>query len=307
MTQNIQMEHRSGIPSGFENSQILISRVMKALENRNVSNDVIQANATNATDSSAVLFLLGQNSVKKGFEAEPALILNKRSRAVKQPGDLCSPGGGISSRRDAFLAKLLRSPGSPLKRWPYWHRWHIHRPREARRLSILLATALREGLEEMRLNPLGVTFLGPLFPQALVTFARVIYPLVCWVPRQKRFFPNWEVEKVIYISLRNLLDPSHYACCRLSLKPSDDKEKDEKLRDVLCFRHTTEDGTEEILWGATFRITMNFLEIVFGFTPPDIASLPVVYKVLDEVYFNGESRLKAKSTLMLHKKHSKES
>ncbi len=65
------------------------------------------------------------------------------------------------------------------------------------------------------MNPVGVSFLGPLPPQQLAMFQRIIYPMVCWVPRQKRFFPNWEVEKLVYIPLRKLLNPDNYALCRM--------------------------------------------------------------------------------------------
>ncbi|HSM74653.1 MAG TPA: hypothetical protein VK852_08460, partial [Desulfobacterales bacterium] len=79
------------------------------------------------------------------------------------------------------------------------------------KIALLLAAALREGFEEMRLNPLGVEFLAPMQAQRLVLFQRVIYPLVGWVPRQRRFIPNWEVDKIVRIPLAALLDPVNYA------------------------------------------------------------------------------------------------
>jgi len=39
-----------------------------------------------------------------------------------------------------------------------------------------------------------------------------------------------------------------------------------------------------VLWGATFRIVMSFLETVFGFSAPSMDSLPVISKTLDERY-----------------------
>ena len=68
---------------------------------------------------SAVLFLLGP-----GTDGKPVLILNKRSRHVRQPSDLCCPGGGVRPALDSFLARWLRLPAPPLSRWPkgFWWR-----------------------------------------------------------------------------------------------------------------------------------------------------------------------------------------
>ena len=71
-------------------------------------------------DASAVLFLLGLAPSENGVAPEPSLILNKRSDKVKQPGDLCCPGGGVMPGIDGFLAKTMTLPGLPMWRWPYW-------------------------------------------------------------------------------------------------------------------------------------------------------------------------------------------
>jgi hypothetical protein len=42
-----------------------------------------------------------------------------------------------------------------------------------------------------------------------------------------------------------------------------------------------------VLWGATFRIVMSFVKIVFGFSAPSMDSLPLIYKTLNERYLNG--------------------
>jgi hypothetical protein len=57
-------------------------------------------------------------------------------------------------------------------------------------------------------------------------------------------------------------------------------------REFPCFVHR-QNGDSEILWGATFRIAMVFLALVFGFSPPDFAAMPVVKGTLDETYFSG--------------------
>ncbi len=158
------------------------------------------------------------------------------------------------------------------------------RPEDSRQL-LLLATSLRESMEEMRLNPLGITFLGPLPPQRLAMFRRVIYPMVGWIGWQRRFFPNWEVEKIVSIPLRSLLKESHYACYRLQMVSNHMTE--DEVRDFPCFVHR-DDDEQEVLWGATYRIVTDFLEIVYGFFPPDVESLPVVHGTLGRNYLTGE-------------------
>lgn len=176
-------------------------------------------------------------------------------------------------------------PFSPLSRWPYWNWWRRQRPLEARRLSLLLTAGLREGLEEMRLNPLGVRFLGPLPSQRLQIFQHEIYPMAAWIERPQGFFPNWEVEKIVTVPIRSFLDPAHYAGCRISFSAGREKQG-ARAREVFpCF--CLPDAPEkEILWGATYRMVMNFLELVFDFKPPPLDSLPVVRKRIGEEYLN---------------------
>ncbi len=270
----------------LRNSQAFVKQILHALQKRNHNNMIFSKGVTDSSITSSVLFLLGPNCQGKGFSSTPCLILTKRSLKVKQPGDLCCPGGSISSGLDFYLAKLLYLWGSPLYRWPYWSVWRKKRRREARRLALLLATCLREGFEEMRLNPLGVKFLGPLPSQQLVMFRKVIYPMVCWTGRQKRFFPNWEVERVVYIPLQNLFNPSAYARYQINIESPRKNGKYPNMKEYPCFVHEYQ-GEYEVLWGATFRITMVFLETIFGFKPPDMDSLPVVCGSLGENYLTG--------------------
>lgn len=138
----------------------------------------------------------------------------------------------------------------------------------------------------MRLNPLGVRFLGPLPSQRLRMFQREIYPMAVWIERQQHFFPNWEVEKIVTMPIRNFLDPAHYACCRISFNAGREKQAANALEVFPCF--CLPDASErEILWGATYRMVMNFLELVFDFRPPPLDSLPVVTKHLGEEYIRS--------------------
>ena len=236
--------------------------------------------------SAGVLMLLGQKPAGAGSAGEPCLVLNKRSERVRQPGDLCFPGGSMAPRIDPYLARIFSLPLFSLGRWRYWKVWKKNHASRAETMSIIWATGLRESLEEMRLNPFGVKFLGPLPPQSLIMFKRTIYPMVGWINRQKRFFPNWEVEKVLYVSLRDLLTPDLYGRYRLTMGHSTGKNGAAPMQDFPCFRIQNQ-GAGEILWGATYRITMNFLKFVFDFTPPDLKTLPVVEGALDESYVTG--------------------
>lgn len=236
---------------------------------------------------SVVFFLLGLYRRTPDQPLEPCVILNKRSSKVRQPGDICCPGGGIAPRFDGLAARLLRLPLASLRQWHYFRFWQQRAPQTLPRLSLLLATALREGWEEMRLNPLGVCFQGVLPPEHLVMFKRMIYPLVGWVNRQRHFSPNWEVERIIRIPIRDLLHPAGYVGLRLKMTARTAREGGQEFQDFPAFRYQSPAGTE-ILWGATYRITMNFLDRVFGFAPPDTGRGSVVEKCLTENYLTGK-------------------
>jgi len=238
--------------------------------------------------ASAVMFLLGFMPGNDGQAPEPSLILNKRSQAVTQPGDLCCPGGGISPRVDTLIARAMTLPGFPMWRWPFWPAIHSGRSKEAEMLRVLFFTSLRECYEEMHLNPFGVRFLGPLPIQRLVMFGRVIYPMVGWVSRQKHFTLNWEVEKIVSIPLRALLDPDNYVRYQLEMKDPNADNGSQRVYDSPSFLYKNSHETE-VLWGATCRITLNFLELMFGFTVPDDGSLPVLKGIMDEAYMNHKA------------------
>jgi hypothetical protein len=267
-------------------SEALIGQITEQLHRKVQREDLFPKGVSRAKEASAVLLLLGQNPESRGSGREPCVLFNKRSLKVKQPGDLCFPGGRISPHVDRHLSRLLGLPLLPLSRWPYWHHWRIYHRNDARRLALLLTTGLREGLEEMRLNPLGVRFLGPLPSQELVWFRRVIYPMVGWIAGQRRFMPNWEVEKIVRVPLGRLLIPENYARYRLCFNASQSDVLKEGSRDFPCFVH--KDETEvEYLWGATYRIVTVFLKLVFGFDPPRMQSMPIVHGALNEGYLNG--------------------
>ncbi len=242
-------------------------------------------NSQQFKESSVVLFLIGLLP-RTNQAMEPCLILNKRSAKVRQSGDLCCPGGGLSWHRDLLFSRFLSMPGFPLARWPLNAATRANRSQFGQAPALLLATGLREAWEEMRLNPLRFTFLGVLPEQHLVMFKRVIYPLVGWT-LQQRFKPNWEVDRLIRVPLRRLLDPENYGRF-FPMVRSGNGDRSHLLRQehFPCFIHEDEHG-REMLWGATYRITQTFLHIVFDFVPPATGDLPLVERYLDETYLAG--------------------
>jgi 8-oxo-dGTP pyrophosphatase MutT (NUDIX family) len=266
----------------------LMSRIIQALDAHASGTALFDAGAADLAATSAVLLLMSRG----GEEVEPpddiCLILNKRSAQVRQPGDLCYPGGSVSTRFDFNAARMLALPFGPLGRWPRWKSWRRERRIESRWLALYFATALREAFEEMRLNPLRVKFLGPLPHHRLVLFRRLIYPLAAWVPRQRRFKPNWEVARIVRIPLRRLMDSEHYIRYRLTMALP--PQAREQVREVPAFRFRSCSG-QDILWGATFRITMAFLKLVFDFEPPAMESLPQEDGHLGKGYLTGERAL----------------
>jgi 8-oxo-dGTP pyrophosphatase MutT (NUDIX family) len=267
----------------LNNPRDLIRNIASRLNGHLIAANWLEADGSGGGKGSAVLFLLTQQRTGLSGAPEPCLLLNKRSQRVLQPGDLCCPGGGVATT-DKILWRLMHLPFSPLYQWSQWPRWRVEHPEIAQHLALLLTTALREAWEEMRLNPLKVTFMGLLPVQQLILFKRQIFPLAAWVPSFQRLKPNWEVERLIYIPLRRLMDPGNFGRYRLTFKNS--QSGDQRQNDFPCFIHQGKQGTE-ILWGATFRIAADFLKLVFGFSLPDLDTLPVVRGKRGKTYLNG--------------------
>jgi hypothetical protein len=264
----------------------LVNHIIHVLHERSDREQIYSPDGVDALAAAGVLLLLSHKSCNNKGPGQPCLILNKRSLKVRQPGDLCCPGGRVAPLFDPHFARLLSLPFVSLGRWKYWRRWKKNQSPAARLLALFWATGLRESFEEMRLNPFGVRFLGPLPAQPLVMFHRTIYPLVAWIDRQKRFFPNWEVEKVVDIPLQDLLNPAYYAQYRLRLNPRGDAESSNKVQNYPCFRVQLSNDTE-LLWGATYRIVTIFLDYIFGFKPPDFREIPIIEGSLDQNYLSG--------------------
>ena len=272
-----------------ENHAILIQKVQKSLHHNKRQQEIFTDNMKHVLDQSAVLFPIGPRCDNSEEPADLCLILNKRSKNVRQAGDLCCPGGGVSPNLDRFLAILLKFPFSPLTRWSFWSGCRKKSPGQANNLSILYATSLRESFEEMRVNPFGVRFLGTLHPQRLAIQNKFIFPMVGWIPRQKRFFSNWEVEKIVYIPFRRLLNPDNHAMFKLKLAGNAAASNTALPPCHPGYLHRS-DGEFDLLWGATYRIVMDFLSLTFDFEPPDPKPMTLTDWELDEHYFEGTPR-----------------
>ncbi|MGD9213680.1 MAG: CoA pyrophosphatase [Desulfobacteraceae bacterium] len=266
-----------------QNHRILMEQIRHRLDGNGLEEDWGTQIHQGKIKASAVLFLLTRCQGGGGKSDQPCLLLNKRSSKVLQPGDLCCPGGGVE-RLDRLLSSVMQWPMPHLRNWAPWHRWKAGNSKKAQGLALLLTTALREGWEEMRLNPLKVDFIGPLPSQKLVMFNRRIHPLVGWVPTIRGLVTNWEVDRIVLIPLRQLFDPHNYA--RYRLRYATEQSGIHRKEDLPCFIHHDLNG-REILWGATFRITMDFLQMVFGFQLPDLGQAPVIKRVLGKTYLNG--------------------
>lgn len=191
---------------------------------------------------SSVLLLLGEILSGEDRVPEVCIILNKRSKEVKQPGDLCCPGGAVE-KIDHFFARLLSFRGSILSRWPYWSELKRESPENARFLSLLYAAGLREAWEEMGVNPFRLVFLGPLPTHYLALFRRSIHPMVAWVSHQERFRLSWEVERIVKFPLRALLNPFNYAHYRIYVPDHLEwRFKEAGTVDFPCFVYRTGGG-----------------------------------------------------------------
>ncbi len=254
-----------------------ISEVLSAL-----SPDVTLLRPNNLSlSASAVLLPVGLDR-----QHRPCIVFNKRSDRVRQAGDLCFPGGSPEPRIDSLLAALLRLPGSPLRRWPHFISWRHRGGQHLPKLTRMLAAGLRESFEEMRLNPFSVRFLGPLPAQKLAMFQRIIHPMAAWVDGFPRYRPNWEVERVVRIRIEDLMDPCRYRRYRVVYAPAVAEKRGRPFDEFPAYRHRGR-RRAELLWGATFRITVAFLELIFGFTIPDSGALPLVEGRLDESYYGN--------------------
>ncbi len=223
-----------------------------------------------------------------GQEGGFVLQLIKRSSVVPQPGDISCPGGMLHPVADRLLRHLISSGLTPIMQGKARSLARAKGVKTLEHISLFLTNALREAWEEIRVNPLNVQFLGALPSRELYVFSRIIFPVVGLVRRDWTFQPNREVERVIEIPLKALFDRNRYGTLTVEIESTlPFRHEVEPVRNFPCFLYAPPGGREEVLWGATMSIVMNFLEIVFGFTLPEENSNRVVRKSLRPDYATG--------------------
>ena len=242
--------------------------------------------------AAGVLLLLhytGDNTAALSNNGEFIFQLIKRSSSVAQPGDLSCPGGLLHGFLDPILTPLISTgiipvfTGDPLK-------YARMRDRETFRLiRLFLVNAVRESWEETGLSPWNIFFLGPLPSYSLLLFRRTIFPLIGFVKRAWHFRPNSEVERIVEIPLKAFLDEGNYGLYNIETS-SELKTVRERPKEFPCLIARDSQGNEEILWGATFYIIMNFLKIVFNLEIPKISSKRIINRTLGPEYLTGHQK-----------------
>ncbi len=221
-------------------------------------------------------------------EGQFVFQLIKRSSRVSQPGDLSCPGGMIHPFMDRLLRPLLLHGPLPIIRGPA-RAYALRRDRKSLPIiTLFLANALRESWEEIRLSPCRVRFLGPLPTYRLTRFQRTIFPLAGFVERPGTPCPNREVEKIVEIPLASFFREELIGCYTLSGPDGAEPGVSGSLR-YPCLIHRNLPGEEEILWGATFHIIVQFLGIVMDYQLPDWMKGPVIQRTLSADYLTGRS------------------
>jgi len=149
------------------------------------------------------------------------LVLTRRAADLRrQPGDIAFPGGMID-------------PGDPSE----------------------LAAALREGREEIGLDPGGVLVLGQLDDRVTVQGFRLV-PFVALIPSSVALRAGPEVDEIFEVPLRTLLHPD----CETT-----EVQRGRKLpggTDVISrvvFRYRYRDY---VIWGLTARIIRDLLDVI---------------------------------------------
>ncbi|MEN6374529.1 MAG: CoA pyrophosphatase [Smithella sp.] len=237
-----------------------------------------------------VVLLLNYKQLSTG-NAEYVFQLIKRSDLISQAGDISCPGGMLHPSIDKIISVLLTtgllpSLHSAITKLAY------HEDKESIDLvRLFLSNALREAWEEIGLNPFTVSFLGALPTYSLILMTRTIFPVVCLTRKPYEFKLSQEVEKVLEIPLSTFFDGSKYA--QLEIETSFHHHMSRNQFPCIVLNDDQEE--QDILWGATFNIIMNFLSIISDDSLPVPSSSDKIKKVLSSTYISGNNRQKEKA------------
>jgi len=223
-------------------------------------------------------------------QSEFVFQLIKRSESVAQAGDISCAGGMLEKTTDELLHHILlktnlirTADNRPLDVLPN---------RDIQTSSLIrlfLMNGLREAWEEIGLSPLNVSFLGALPTYSLSYFARTIFPLVCLIKEGYDCKISTEVDKVLEIPVSMFFNPSSYAILKIQ-SVSGSSVPPHYTSEFPCLVIENMDGTNDILWGATFNIITRFLKIIAEDLLPDTAPTRIVSKVLSPNYAPGNRR-----------------
>jgi len=240
--------------------------------------------------TAGVLLLLNFNE-KEPYSRSPHgdfhFLLIKRSSTVAQPGDLSCPGGMLSPVWDSLLDKLVRGGCFPNLKGRGLA-YAAARDKEIYRLiTLYLTNAMREAWEEIRLSPFNLRFLGPLSTYDLLLFKRTIFPLVGFTKHPWRVNTNHEVEQIIEIPLRSFFDQANFGRYIIGFR---DPQQSADLRygEFPCLICRDSQDHEQILWGATFYIIINFLKTVCGYELDPSRSQRIIRRHLPDNYAQGQ-------------------
>jgi 8-oxo-dGTP pyrophosphatase MutT (NUDIX family) len=207
--------------------------------------------------------------------------LIKRSSRVTQAGDISCPGGLLNPHIDRIISFFLANKLIPAEHDNYFNKMDAETKYLVR---LFLTNALRETWEEIGLNPFNTFFLGALSSYSLTLFARTIFPLVCFTCRPFEYKLSSEVDKVLEIPIADFFEISNYALLEIETPFANSTASADNP--FPCFIFTDSDGNTEILWGATFNIIINFLNIISdnNFSLP--STTKIIKKVLTSKYIS---------------------
>ncbi|MEN6507875.1 MAG: CoA pyrophosphatase, partial [Smithella sp.] len=204
-----------------------------------------------------------------------------------QAGDISCPGGMLESRTDEMLSHILfktemirTADNRSLNTLPGKDE------QTAALIRLFLMNALRESWEEIGLNPLNVCFLGALPSYSLTFFSRTIFPVVSLVREPFDYRLSDEVEKVMEIPVDYFFQSSFYAV--LEIESGSGNSDPRYNMKFPCLVVPDGSGHDDILWGATFNIIVNFLQTITGNPLPASPPSRTVKKMLSPHYASGK-------------------
>ncbi len=194
-----------------------------------------------------------KNSLKKGLPGTAShekLMPETRKRELKRKP-------GIPSKKSAVLFLFYPVNGIPhtvfIKRAfdNSVHSNQISLPGGQFEKSdiILQNTALRESREELNINPDNVEILGSLTKVYIPPSNYDMYPFVGISNKAPEFKANREVERILTVDIKTLLNPRTFQTKRIKYRTGETIE-------VPCYF-----VNNEIIWGATAMVISEFIDI----------------------------------------------